>query len=588
MGLFMKSKPESERRERQDWLIVLLILLIGFVCVCAAAQWALRFSPSWKLNADMNSGIDPNSDFLTSKPMGFFEPVDSNILTQPAWVRVFLTPGAIFATGTPPPAASVKSTSTTAGTNGVSVTNTLPVATLTNTAVPTNTFIWIPIPATHTPGGGPAPTHTHTPNSPTPSANLRITKTSSANTFSAGAVDYTVVVSNAGPDAINNVVVTDNIPGAPAPVTSWTWACGPIVGGASGCDGVVGSNLTFTDTVNLPSGSSIQYNVTANVPAPTGNLINTITVGAGGYTETDPLDNQATWTHTLVIAPPSADLRITKTDGAALHVPGDPTTYTIVVSNLVGPSNITGATVTDIFPAQITGLNPVGPWCVTTGGATCGWSGSGNINDIVDLPVGSTITYQFQANTNLDPVNLVNTASVTGPVGYVETVPGDESVTDTDTLFVDPGAPPGGLGTYDNNPDYCINAGGPSITFSVSAAIDDDGTPDIIYYEQAQGPGIFMDKIFIEISDGYNWYPLLNWGDNLPNNNTTNLVNSPCGTETDNCPINGATLYNNTGILLNIPAILQDGPNSFIRITVPPAGPGDDSNVCIDAFVPYP
>ncbi len=49
----------------------------------------------------------------------------------------------------------------------------------------------------------------------------------------------------------------------------------------------------------------------------------------------------------------SADLAITKTDGVASVVPGHSTTYTIVVSNN-GPSNVTGATVTDILPAAIT------------------------------------------------------------------------------------------------------------------------------------------------------------------------------------------------------------------------------------------
>ena len=84
----MKSKPENERRERKDWFIVLLILLLGFLCVIVAGQRALLASPSWTLKANMGSGIDPNSDFLT-KPIDFYEPVDPAILTQPAWVRVF-------------------------------------------------------------------------------------------------------------------------------------------------------------------------------------------------------------------------------------------------------------------------------------------------------------------------------------------------------------------------------------------------------------------------------------------------------------------------------------------------------------------
>src|SRR5512135_2334298 len=131
------QKPESERRERQDWLIVLLILLLGFLCVICAAQSALRFAPSWALNSNMQSGINPNSEFQT-KPSGPVEPIDAGILTQPAWVRVFLTPGAKFVTGTPPPTGKPNGVPTTAGTTVVPVTYTLPATTLTSTVVPTN------------------------------------------------------------------------------------------------------------------------------------------------------------------------------------------------------------------------------------------------------------------------------------------------------------------------------------------------------------------------------------------------------------------------------------------------------------------
>ncbi len=49
--------PEQERR---DWIIIPLILGIGFLCVIIAGQWALRFSPSWKLNANMD--FEPRSE----------------------------------------------------------------------------------------------------------------------------------------------------------------------------------------------------------------------------------------------------------------------------------------------------------------------------------------------------------------------------------------------------------------------------------------------------------------------------------------------------------------------------------------------
>jgi hypothetical protein len=133
------SKPE---RKRQGWLIVFLILLVGFCCVLGAGQYALRFAPSWQLDTNMESNLDLNSEFLTSKPQQFFEPLDPAILTQPSWVNgnVFLTPGAAdsFVNNSTPLPTSSSSTNipTIIGTTAVP-TNT---GVVTNTTVPTNTL----------------------------------------------------------------------------------------------------------------------------------------------------------------------------------------------------------------------------------------------------------------------------------------------------------------------------------------------------------------------------------------------------------------------------------------------------------------
>ncbi|HET9913076.1 MAG TPA: hypothetical protein VFQ13_14370, partial [Anaerolineales bacterium] len=161
------EKPKKER-ERQDWVIVLLILLLGLCCVAGAGQYALRFAPNWQLDTDMESNIDLNSQFLTGKPQGFFEPIDPAILTQPGWVNgnIFLTSGA-FTPGTPLPTSTASTLVPTAvGTTAVA-TNTVVV---TNTTVPTNTLVWIPLPATSTRRPPPEDTATNTSPPPPPSA----------------------------------------------------------------------------------------------------------------------------------------------------------------------------------------------------------------------------------------------------------------------------------------------------------------------------------------------------------------------------------------------------------------------------------
>jgi len=136
--------PEQERR---DWFIIPLILGIGFLSVIIAGQWALRFSPSWSLNTNMDSKLDPNSDFLTRRPGGFIEPVDPSILTEPVWINLFLTPGATFSTQALIPATAGTSFPTSASTQtpfNTSTPGSITSATNTNAgmASATNTFVY--------------------------------------------------------------------------------------------------------------------------------------------------------------------------------------------------------------------------------------------------------------------------------------------------------------------------------------------------------------------------------------------------------------------------------------------------------------
>ena len=128
---------------------------------------------------------------------------------------------------------------------------------------------------------------------------------------------------------------------------------------------------------------------------------------------------------------PSADLSITKTDGVTTVTPGGSVMYTIVASN-AGPSNVTGATVSDTLPASLTGAT----WtCVGAGGGTCTASGSGNISGTVNLPVGGSVTYTVTATVSASASgSLSNTATVSAPGGVTDPTPGNNSATDTATV----------------------------------------------------------------------------------------------------------------------------------------------------------
>ncbi|MFA6957477.1 MAG: DUF11 domain-containing protein, partial [Thermoanaerobaculia bacterium] len=171
------------------------------------------------------------------------------------------------------------------------------------------------------------------------------------------------------------------------------------------------------------------FTVSATISgAATGTLSNTATVTApGGVTDPTPGNNSATDSDTLAA---QADLAIAKTDGVTTATPGGSVTYTITASN-AGPSNASGSTVADTFPASLTAT-----WtCVGAGGGTCTASGSGNINDTVNLPSGGSVTFTVSATiSGAATGTLSNTATVTAPGGVTDPTPGNNSATDSDTL----------------------------------------------------------------------------------------------------------------------------------------------------------
>ncbi len=254
------------------------------------------------------------------------------------------------------------------------------------------------------------------------SADLSITKTDGVTTATpGGSVTYTITAANAGPSNATGATIADTFPAS----LTCTWTC---VGAGGGTCTASGSG-NINGTVNLPSGGSVTYTASCAIsPSATGSLSNTATITApAGVTDPNPANNSATDTDTLSA---SADLAITVTNGVTTAIPGGSVTYTITASN-AGPSNATGATVADTFPASLTCS-----WtCAGAGGGTCTASGSGNINGSVNLPSGGSVVYTASCAISASATgSLSNTATVTAPAGVTDPTPGNNSATDTDTL----------------------------------------------------------------------------------------------------------------------------------------------------------
>ncbi|HSF14171.1 MAG TPA: DUF11 domain-containing protein [Vicinamibacteria bacterium] len=129
----------------------------------------------------------------------------------------------------------------------------------------------------------------------------------------------------------------------------------------------------------------------------------------------------------------AADLSLTKNDGVEFVEPGDNVTYTLVATN-AGPSPVSGATVTDNFPTDLTGCS----WsCSASGGASCtAGPVNGNLLDTIDLPVGSLATYTATCTfTGSESDEITNTATISAPMGVAELNPANNSASDTDTVL---------------------------------------------------------------------------------------------------------------------------------------------------------
>ena len=130
--------------------------------------------------------------------------------------------------------------------------------------------------------------------------------------------------------------------------------------------------------------------------------------------------------------PPEADLAITKDDFITSVTLGQSIAYTITATNF-GPSAVTGATVSDVMPSQLADVT----WtCSASAGASCGGvSGSGSINDLVNLAVGASVSYTVNATVSFDAIgtDMINTATIRAS-HMNDLVPGNNSSTDTDKL----------------------------------------------------------------------------------------------------------------------------------------------------------
>ncbi|MGH2595871.1 MAG: DUF7507 domain-containing protein [Actinomycetota bacterium] len=242
---------------------------------------------------------------------------------------------------------------------------------------------------------------------------LSIAKTDSADPVQPGdSFNYTILVTNAGPDAATGVVVTDPVPSTLT-----------VIGVASSSPGVciATSNLVTCSIDPLAVGAVWTITVTVTVPldATSGTVTNTATVVGAG--DTDPSNDSASETTTIGVVGGSADLVLTKTvDDASPHE-GDTITYTVTVTNN-GPDDATGVQVTDVLPGGVTYISDS-----PTQGS---YDAASGVWDVGSLAFGESATLQIQAgvNSGTGGSTITNGASVSAE-DQSDPNPGDNAAT---------------------------------------------------------------------------------------------------------------------------------------------------------------
>ncbi|MBB6500684.1 Ig-like domain-containing protein [Pedobacter cryoconitis] len=255
---------------------------------------------------------------------------------------------------------------------------------------------------------------------------LTISKSGPSSVNAGEQVTYNLTISNNGPSNAVNAIITDQITSG---LTNVTWKA-TQTGTATISAGATGTGNAVSVTGSIPAGTANQINVLISGKLDAGftgtSFSNTATITPAEAGNNPVTSNTVTTTVTK-----TSDLRILKS-GAATAVAGQPITYTISVKN-AGPSDVVGARVQDVIPAQI--LNPV--WTVVasgTSGATP-TNNSGNVDLLATLKANATDSLLITINGTLDPLfagtTVTNTATATPPAGVTDPTPATSTVTTT-------------------------------------------------------------------------------------------------------------------------------------------------------------
>lgn len=308
----------------------------------------------------------------------------------------------------------------------------------------------------------------------TQSADLAITKSDGANTVTSGnSTTYTVTVTNNGPSAGDGAVLTD--PTATG-LTTTAVTCSVPTGSAAICptaSALTVANLQSGITIpTLPSGSSLNFSVTAKVTAASGTVTNTATIATSPsnpfITDPNPSNNSASDTdfvgsRTLITLQKNVVGRSAATDDFTVQIKNGGTVVASATTN--GSANVntvsTGAqvvtagtayTLTEIgagTPAASLSAYTTTISCnnATTGSTTTLPNGNGQSYSLTPKS-GDNVTCTLTNTPKVAQLTVVKTASATAfTVGqsakYTVTVQNTGAATTSGNIAISDSLPTG-------------------------------------------------------------------------------------------------------------------------------------------------
>ncbi len=348
-------------------------------------------------------------------------------------------------------------------------------------------------------------------------ADLSISKTHTGNFITGGTGDFTITVTNNGPDAEDGVVtVTDVLP------SGLTYNSFSGTGWSVDTSGAPTIVFTYDCTSSpVPSGSSLPaLTLTVNVgSAAYPSVSNTATVSSTAF---DNISSNDSSTDTVTVTA-GADLAVTKTVDNSTPRPGDTIVYTVTVTNN-GTENATNTVVNDLLPSGVTYVSysssqgtynsGTGAWSVGT--VNSGASATLAITATVDSGVSGTVitnTASSGGSDFPDPDSGNDSASVDITLSGPDLVVMKNVVTLSDPVSAsNPKAIPGAVMLYTIQVSNQGTGAVDSDTMVVTDAVP--ANTKLYVGNLGNGPVVFVDGSSYGGTDSGLTYTFVSLGDN--------------------------------------------------------------------------